>query len=109
MCCLFLSTIEQLGETANSEGLVATRMESFAKSNAKWCTCNAATRRRNWSRLLCEESSLKISVRCQGLFKLQVTCEKKAAVLIPPLKQLMLAEPQLERKYMEAFVPLVTT
>ena len=51
---------------------------------------------------------MKISVRRQGLFKLQVTCEKKVTVLTPPLKQLTLAEPQLERKYVEAFAPLVT-
>jgi homoserine kinase len=36
---------------------------------------------------------------------LQVTCEKKATVLTPPLKQLTLTEPKVAHKFVKAFAP----
>jgi len=39
------------------------------------------------------------------LVVMQVTCEKKATVLTPPLKQLTLSEPKLVHNFVKAFAP----
>lgn len=62
------------------------------------------------ARMLCNQpcvsfSSRRVSRRGLKSFTLQVTCEKKATVLTPPLEQLTLSEPKVVHKYVKAFAP----